>query len=49
MLLFSSAAIFLELPALGLIRSINAATVDLVFQFCIYFLITMNLYFIAKL
>lgn len=36
MLLFNSAAIFVELPALGLIRSINAATVDLALLSLLY-------------
>lgn len=49
MLLFNSAAMLVELSAGGFIISIDAAIVGLAFHFCIYFLIIMNLYSIAKL
>lgn len=49
MLLLSRAAMLVELPAIGFILSIDAAIVSLAFHFCIYFLIIMNLYSIAKL
>ena len=49
MLLFISAAMLVELSAVGFIISIDAAIVGLAFHFCIYFLTIMNLYAIAKL
>lgn len=49
MLLLNRAAMPVELPAIGFILSIDAAIVSLAFHFCIYFLIIMNLYSIAKL
>lgn len=49
MLLFNSAAMLVELRAVGFIISIAAAILGLAFHFCIYFLIMMNLYSIARL
>lgn len=48
MLLFNRAAVLLELSAMGVVISFDAAIVGLVFHFCIYFLIIMNLYSVAK-
>lgn len=44
MLLFNSAAMLVELSAVGFSISIDAAMVALAFQFYTYFLITMNLF-----
>lgn len=44
MLLFNSAAMLVELSAVGFIISIAATILGLAFHFCIYFLIMMKLY-----
>ena len=49
MLLFNSAAMLVELSAVGFIISIDAAIVGLAFHFHIYFLIIMNPCSIARL